>query len=100
MDPRVQHDVVAPLGGQPAVRAVWESADADAAWHGHYSGTRGTVESAYVRPRHDGWIPFQDELSARVREALATATPVEQVVAGLEQDYARTLPRHEHQEVR
>jgi multiple sugar transport system substrate-binding protein len=100
MDPRVQHDVVAPLGGQPAVRSVWESGDTDAHWNGHYSGTRSTVESAYVRPRHDGWIAFQDELSARVREALTTTAGAEQVVAGLEQDYARILPRHEHQEVR
>jgi multiple sugar transport system substrate-binding protein len=100
MEPVVQHDVVAPLGGQPAVRTVWESAPTDAAWNGHYSGTFSTLESAYIRPRHDGWIPFQDELSARVREAITTTTPAAQVVAGLEQDHARTLRRHEHQEVR
>ena len=75
MDPRVQLDVVAPLGGQPAVRSVWDSEAADAAVNGHYSRTRESLDGAYVRPRHDGWIAFQDELSHRVREALTTSTP-------------------------
>lgn len=88
MDPQVQLDVVAPLGGQPAIRSVWDSTTADAAVNGHYSRTRESLDAAYVRPRHDGWIPFQDELSHRVREALTTTTPPEQVVADLEHTYA------------
>jgi multiple sugar transport system substrate-binding protein len=91
MDPRVQLDVVAPLGGQPAVRSVWDSETADAAVNGHYSRTRESLDAAYVRPRQDGWIAFQDELSHRVREALTTSTPAGQVAADLEQAYAGSL---------
>ena len=91
MDPRTQLDVVAPLGGQPAVRSVWDSQVADSAVNGHYSRTRESLDGAYVRPRHDGWIAFQDELSHRVREALTTTTPAEQVAADLEQAYAGSL---------
>ena len=40
------------------------------------------------------------EAAARVREAITTTIPEAQVVAGLEQDHARSLRRHEHQEVR
>jgi multiple sugar transport system substrate-binding protein len=91
MDPRVQLDVVAPLGGQPAVRSVWDSEAADRAVNGHYSRTRESLDGAYVRPRQDGWIAFQDELSHRVREALTTSTPSEKVAADLELAYARSL---------
>jgi multiple sugar transport system substrate-binding protein len=95
MDPRIQLDVVAPLGGQPAVRTVWDSAATDAAVNGHYTRTRESLDGAYVRPRHDGWIAFQDELSHRVREALTTATPAAQVAAGLETAYAESLTPQE-----
>jgi multiple sugar transport system substrate-binding protein len=90
MNPRVQLDVVAPRGGQPAVRSVWDSAAADAAVNGHYSGTRESLDGAYVRPRHNGWIAFQDELSHRVREALTTTTPTDQVATDLEHAYSRS----------
>jgi multiple sugar transport system substrate-binding protein len=91
MDPRIQLEVVAPLGGQPAVRAVWDSESADRAVNGHYTRTRQSLDCAYVRPRQDGWIAFQDELSHRVREALTTSTPSVQVAADLELAYARSL---------
>ena len=91
MDPHVQVEVVAPLGGQPAVRSAWDSTAADTAVNGHYSRTRSTLDGAYVRPRHDGWIAFQDQLAHRVRDALTTSTPSSQVVADLEAAYAGSL---------
>ncbi len=43
-----------------------------------------------MRPRHNGWIAFQDELSHRVREALTTTTPTDQVATDLEHAYSRS----------
>jgi multiple sugar transport system substrate-binding protein len=87
MDPGVQLDVVAPLGGQPAVRTVWDSPVADAAVNGHYGATRTTLDGAYLRPRHDGWIAFQDTLSHRVREAITSSMPATQVATQLADAY-------------
>ena len=39
---------------------MWDSAVADSAVNGHYTRTRESLDGAYVRPRHDGWIAFQD----------------------------------------
>ncbi|MGH3370393.1 MAG: hypothetical protein ACRDPR_10350, partial [Nocardioidaceae bacterium] len=72
LDPVIQVEVVAPAGGQPAAVQAWRSEVVDRQFNGHYSATLDTVGTAYVRPRHDGWIPFQDELSERGREALRT----------------------------
>ncbi|GAA1550453.1 membrane protein [Kribbella sancticallisti] len=87
LDTATQLELVSSVGGQSASEAVWASAAVDAAWNGHYSATRETVVSAYVRPRFDGWIAFQDELSERVREFLrGDADPVT-TVDGIEADY-------------
>jgi len=38
--------------------------------HDFYRGTRATLEEAFVRPRHDGYMPFQEEASQRINLAL------------------------------
>jgi len=66
----VQAGLVPRAGGQAALRAVWES-DAVNAGCGHfYRLTRATLDRAWVRPRFPGWIAFQDQGSAIVREGL------------------------------
>ncbi|TCN38285.1 multiple sugar transport system substrate-binding protein [Kribbella orskensis] len=92
LDLTTQAGIVSSVGGQSATAAVWQSAEVDADWNGHYSATRATVESAYVRPRFDGWIAFQDELSERVREFLRSDADPETTVAGLEADYRARVP--------
>jgi multiple sugar transport system substrate-binding protein len=87
LDVRTQLDVVAPVGGQSATTAVWESAEVDRAWNGHYSATLGTLTTSYVRPRFDGWIGFQDELSERVRELLGNDDDPAAAVDRIEDDY-------------
>ncbi|TDO52492.1 multiple sugar transport system substrate-binding protein [Kribbella sp. VKM Ac-2527] len=87
LDVGTQLDVVSPVGGQSATAAVWSSGLVDEAWNGHYSATLSTLESAYIRPRFDGWIAFQDELSERVRELLGSDGDPAVAVDRIEADY-------------
>jgi multiple sugar transport system substrate-binding protein len=89
LDLRTQLDVVSQVGGQSATAAVWESAKVDHTWNGHYSATLPTLQTSYVRPRFDGWIAFQDELSERVRELLGTDDDPEVAVDRIEHDYRK-----------
>ena len=66
----VQAELVPRAGGQPASRAAWESDVVNAASGGFYQQTRATLDQAWVRPRFCGWIAFQDEGSAIVRDGL------------------------------
>jgi multiple sugar transport system substrate-binding protein len=79
-----QQDIVARTGGQPGHRSAWDDPALDALAGGFYSGTRATIEQAWVRPRDEWWPPFQleagrlltdnlldgdpDDLTARLRE--------------------------------
>jgi len=87
LDPVTQVELVAPTGGQPAAVEAWRSKVLDRQFNGHYSATLDTVGRAYVRPRYDGWIPFQDQLSERLREALRTDDDPGAVIDRLEADH-------------
>lgn len=53
--------------GQPSARAAWTGPGADQ----FYRRTARTCETAWVRPRHAGYIAFQSAASAVVRDVLA-----------------------------
>ena len=78
--------------GQPSARAAWADASVDAAAGGFYSGTRATIEAAWVRPRFDGYIGFQLRASQLIRDGLAERTPHARLVAGLSELWRAALP--------
>jgi multiple sugar transport system substrate-binding protein len=87
----VQTGLVPDHGGQPARRDVWRPGPVDQAWGGFYSGTSATVEQAWVRPRHPGWIRFQDEVSELVRDAVMHRADPGRVVDQLNALYVHSL---------
>jgi multiple sugar transport system substrate-binding protein len=89
LDVGTQLDVVSTVGGQSATAAVWASDVVDKAWNGHYSATLGTLRTSYLRPRFDGWVAFQDELSSRVRALLGNTADPATAVDRIEDDYRR-----------
>ncbi|WP_432103184.1 extracellular solute-binding protein [Streptomyces sp. bgisy091] len=72
MSPEAQRDFLPRHSGQPSARAAWTDPSAVAA--DFYRNTTTTCEQAWVRPRHAGYIRFQTEASAVVRDALAGRT--------------------------
>ena len=71
MSPETQGGFVPEHSGQPSARSAWTDPRVDDAAGGFYSGTLDTIENAWVRPRFAGYVPFQAEASAIVREGLA-----------------------------
>lgn len=55
--------------GQPSKRSAWHDAGVNARWGHFYDNTAATLEQAYVRPRHDGYIEFQGKASALLRQS-------------------------------
>lgn len=48
-------------GGQPGNALAWEDDACNAASQNFFRNTRRTLDSAWVRPRYDGYMRFQDE---------------------------------------
>lgn len=90
-DATTQAGTYAMAGGQPAHPAAWESAEVNAAAGDFYRATRKTLEGAWVRPRHNGYMPFQDAGSRRLLEGLQKDEPAEDIVAALNAMYQDSL---------
>ena len=56
----VQRGAYVDGGGQPAHRAAWTDPEVDAAANGFFSSTLDALDRAYLRPRFDGFLSFQD----------------------------------------
>ncbi|AZO32724.1 extracellular solute-binding protein [Mesorhizobium sp. M1B.F.Ca.ET.045.04.1.1] len=79
----VQRGPYAVAGGQPGHAAAWEDEAVNAATGDFYRATRATLEGAWVRPRHDGYMAFQQAASDRLNEGLVGRQDARRVVADI-----------------
>ncbi|TGQ52924.1 extracellular solute-binding protein [Mesorhizobium sp. M1C.F.Ca.ET.193.01.1.1] len=87
----VQRGPYAAAGGQPGHAAAWEDEAVNAATGDFYRGTRATLEGAWVRPRHDGYMPFQQAASDRLNEGLAGRQDARRVVADINRLFRKSF---------
>jgi multiple sugar transport system substrate-binding protein len=95
MSPAAQREFIPNHAGQPSARAAWVDPVVDAAAAGFYSGTARTVEHAWVRPRHPGYIGFQGAASALLREVLTGRVGPRAGLTRLQDLYRSSLPTPE-----
>ncbi|GLU27692.1 extracellular solute-binding protein [Brucella sp. NBRC 12950] len=79
----VQKGLYAASNGQPGHADAWEDDTVNNATSGFYRDTRATLEEAWVRPRHNGYMPFQEAASERINKGLLNNEKAEVVVADL-----------------
>lgn len=68
------HRRMAIAGGQVGRASAWADHDADGANGGFFGDCRAAMESSRVRPRHRGYIGFQNAAGALLREHVVTST--------------------------
>ena len=86
-----QRGPYATAGGQPGNTAAWDDPAVDDLAGGFYSRTRATLQGAWVRPRHDGYMVFQDEAARRLNEALQRGEDGRGVVADLNRLFSASI---------
>jgi multiple sugar transport system substrate-binding protein len=79
----VQKGIYGASGGQPGHADAWEDEAVNAATADFYRATRATLEGAWVRPRHDGYMAFQQAGSDRINAGLTGKEPAAVVIADL-----------------
>ena len=78
-------------GGQPGHAQAWGDNTVNAATGGFYRNTRATLEGAWVRPRHDGYMGFQQAASDRINEGLKERHVARLVVSDLNRLFRESL---------
>jgi multiple sugar transport system substrate-binding protein len=58
--PESQTGLYAIAGGQPGHRRAWLDPEVNRTCHDYLRDTMPTIDEAWLRPRYDGYIPFQD----------------------------------------
>ncbi|WP_188345831.1 ABC transporter substrate-binding protein [Phyllobacterium sp. 628] len=79
----VQRSSYAQAGGQPGHADAWEDIAVNAATSNFYMATRKTLETAWVRPRHDGYMAFQQSGSDRINAGLQGSHEAARVIHDL-----------------
>ncbi|GAB1580311.1 extracellular solute-binding protein [Phyllobacterium phragmitis] len=87
----VQRGPYAAAGGQPGHASAWEDETVNAMTNDFYTATRPTLEGAWLRPRHDGYMAFQEAGSDRLNEGLRRGEAARSVVADLNRLFAESF---------
>jgi multiple sugar transport system substrate-binding protein len=78
-------------GGQPGYAAAWESPAVNQPVADFYRATRATLEGAWVRPRHSGYMAFQHATALRLNEALRAGESGKTLVGALNEMFGRSF---------
>jgi multiple sugar transport system substrate-binding protein len=87
----VQRGPYADAGGQPANAVAWQDAAVNAACHNFYRDTWTTLDGAWVRPRHAGYLAFQHAAAERINAGLIAADSGAAVMADLNAMFAASF---------
>lgn len=79
----VQAGLYAPSGGQPGHAQAWEDDAVNSQTADFYRATRATLDAAWLRPRHAGYMAFQQQASDRLSTALRAREDAASVIAAL-----------------
>jgi multiple sugar transport system substrate-binding protein len=75
-------------GGQPASLAAWTDPSVNAACEAFFAGTLQTLQTAYVRPRFDGFVRFFEAAGVEINHCLRGQVSDAALIAWLNKHYA------------
>ena len=87
----VQRGPYADAGGQPGNAVAWGDAAVNAANGDFYRATRETLENAWVRPRHDGYMAFQNAAAERINAGLRDGDKAVAIVADMNRMFVESF---------
>lgn len=79
-------------GGQPGSRAAWQDAAANAMTRDFFAATLRTIQAAYLRPTHPGFVRFFRSCAAHVAAAIAGTTSAADLAGMLNRSYRELSP--------
>jgi len=78
-------------GGQPGNSDAWENDTINLETNNFFKNTRSTLDQAWVRPRHNGYMNFQDESGNIINEYLQSNVNEVDVIDKLKLMYAESF---------
>jgi multiple sugar transport system substrate-binding protein len=79
-------------GGQPGHRSAWTDPRVNALAPGFFLPTLGSLDAATLRPRHDGFLAWQDRAGAAIHAHLARRGDPQALLGELDRIAEETTP--------
>ncbi|WJH33146.1 extracellular solute-binding protein [Paenibacillus sp. CC-CFT747] len=95
-DPVIQRTLYVQSGGQPGHRGAWENEEVNRQAQDYFRNTLPALDRAYLRPRYDGYLYFQDHAGDVVQDYLKNGGSVDGVLKKLNQLYTQSLQGGKH----
>jgi multiple sugar transport system substrate-binding protein len=89
VSPGHQRDTYFREGGQPASLAAWTAASVNAMAGNFFSGTLQTLQTAYLRPRFDGFVRFFEAAGVEINRCLRGELKDAGLIRWMNDHYAR-----------
>ena len=89
--PEIQKTIYTASGGQPGHRAAWLDAENNRATGDYFTRTLPTLDHAYLRPRYNGYLHFQDRAGDGVRAFMMGEAHADAVLEKIDMLYAESL---------
>lgn len=80
-------------GGQPANIVAWQDQFCNQDSHGFFENTLETLENSYLRPRHKGYMAFQDIAGDIIFDFLTKGKSAKMTSIKINDEYQRSLNR-------
>lgn len=90
VSPVIQSTLYAEHGGQPGYRSAWLSEHNNRLTNDYFRNTLETLDEAYVRPRYNGYLHFQDLAGDPIRDYLRNGGRPGDVLARINQIYVES----------
>lgn len=87
----VQRGPFAAAGGQPGHADGWDDDAVNTASNDFYRNTRRTLDNAWIRPRHQGYMAFQAAASERLNKGLAAGEAGQGVIHDINRFFAESF---------
>jgi multiple sugar transport system substrate-binding protein len=90
-DPAIQRTVYFQAGGQPGHRSAWTDPAVNAAAGGFFRDTLQALDAALLRPRHDGFLAFQEAAGGLVHRHLRHGGDPDRVLADMDAAWEQSV---------
>ncbi|UQZ81781.1 Bacterial extracellular solute-binding protein [Paenibacillus konkukensis] len=89
--PEVQRTLYTMSGGQPGHRGAWTDEETNRICGRYFAGTLPALDRAYMRPRYNGYLHFQDHAGDDVREYMMRGGNAGRILERLNELYRESL---------
>jgi multiple sugar transport system substrate-binding protein len=87
VSPEIQSTLYVQNGGQPGHRSAWISEEANRNCNQYFGNTINTLDQAFVRPRYNGYLRFQEQAGVQLQSCLLSGSSPEKVLEDINELY-------------